>query len=83
MVVVDKLAGVVQTVPGFDRLTVEADKLGGRPCIRGYRFSVGQLLELLAAGRTVEDIQADFPFVADEDVRQVLGYAAGLGRRAL
>lgn len=70
-----------QTVPGFDRLTVEPDKLGGQPCIRGYRFSVEHLLELLAAGWTLEQIHTDFPFIEPEDVQQVLGYAAALAHR--
>ncbi len=70
-----------QTVPGFDRLTVEAGKLGGQACIRGYRFSAEHLLELLAAGWTLERIQADFSFIEREDVRQVLGYAAALAHR--
>jgi uncharacterized protein (DUF433 family) len=77
------LDGVTQTVPGFDRLTVEADKLGGQPCIRGYRFSAEHLLELLAAGRTVESIRADYPFIEAEDVGQVLGYAAALAHREI
>jgi uncharacterized protein (DUF433 family) len=70
-----------KTVPGFDRLTVEPDKLGGQPCIRGYRFGVEQLLELLAAGQTFEEIHADFPFIEPEDIHQALGYAAALADR--
>lgn len=77
------LGFVTQTVPGFDRLTVEADKLGGQPCVRGFRFSAEQLLELLAAGRSVEQIQGDYPFLEPEDVRQVLGYAALLAQREI
>lgn len=72
---------MTQTVPGFDRLTVEPDKLGGQPCIRGYRFSVEQLLGLLADGLTVEQIQADYPFVEQADVAEVLRYAAALADR--
>lgn len=72
-----------QTVPGFDRLTVEAEKLGGQACIRGYRFSAEHLLELLAAGWTLELVQADFPFIEREDVHQVLGYAAALAHREI
>ena len=72
---------MIQTVPGFDRLTVEADKLGGRPCIRGFRFGAHQLLELLAAGHTVEEIRERFEFLEPEDVRQALGYAAELADR--
>ncbi len=72
---------MTQTVPGFDRLTVEPDKLGGRSCIRGYRFGAHQLLELLAAGHTVEAIRGRFEFLEPEDARQVLGYAAELAAR--
>jgi uncharacterized protein (DUF433 family) len=74
---------MTSTVPGFDRLTVEPGKLGGQPCIRGYRFSAQQLLELLAAGQTFDDIRERFDFLEIEDVRQVLGYAAALADRDL
>ncbi len=70
-----------QTLPSFDRLTVEADKLGGQVCIRGYRFTVEHLLELLAGGWTLDRIQLDFPFIEQEDVQQALGYAAALAHR--
>jgi len=72
---------MTQTVPGFDRLTVEPGKLGGQPCIRGYRFSAQQLLELLAAGNSFEQIHKHFDFLEEDDVRQVLGYAAELADR--
>lgn len=72
---------VTQTVPGFDRLTVEPGKLGGQPCIRGYRFSAQQLLELLAAGRTFTEIHEAYDFVESDDILQVLGYAAALADR--
>ena len=72
---------VTQTVPGFDRLTVEPGKLGGQPCIRGYRFSAQQVLELLAAGNSFEQIHEHFDFLEEDDVRQVLGYAAELADR--
>lgn len=74
---------MLQTVPGFDRLTVEADKLGGQACIRGYRFSAEHLLELLAAEWTPERIQTDFPFIEREDLQQALGYAAALAHREI
>ena len=64
-----------------DRLTVEADKLGGQVCIRGYRFSVEHLLELLAGGWDLARIQRDFPFIDAEDIQQSLGYAAALAHR--
>lgn len=72
---------MTQTVPGFTRLTVEADKLGGQPCVRGYRFSVEQLLVLLADGLNLEQIQADYPFIEQGDIAQVLRYAAQLANR--
>lgn len=68
-------------MPGFDRLTVEAGKLGGRPCIRGYRFSAQQLLEYLAAGKTFDEIREHFDFLELEDLLQTLGYAAALADR--
>jgi len=70
-----------QTLPGFDRITVDPAKLGGELCIRGYRFSVEHLLELLAADWTVDEIRADFSFIEPDDVRQVLKYASALSRR--
>lgn len=72
---------MTSTVPGFDRLTVEPGKLGGQPCIRGYRFSAQQLLELLAAGQSFDTIRQSFDFLEIEDVHQVLGYAATLADR--
>jgi len=72
---------MAQTLPGFDRLTVDPETMGGQVTIRGYRFTVEHLLELLAAGWSVEEIQADFPFIETDDVRQALGYAATLAHR--
>lgn len=69
------------TVPGFDRLTVEPGKLGGQPCIRGCRFTAQQLLEFLAAGNTFDEVHKHFDFLEVEDVRQALGYAAALADR--
>lgn len=71
----------MRTLPGFDRLTIEPDKLAGQLTIRGYRFTVEHLLELLAAGWTTAEIQADFPFIEAEDIQQALGYAASLAHR--
>ena len=72
---------MTQTVPGFDRLTVEPGKLGGQPCIRGFRFSAQHLLELLAAGASFDEIREHFDFIEPGDVQQVLGYAAELADR--
>jgi uncharacterized protein (DUF433 family) len=70
-----------QTVPGFDRLTIEPEKLGGQPCIRGFRMSAEQLLDLLAADWTVDALLDAYPFLEMDDIRQVLGYAATLAHR--
>jgi uncharacterized protein (DUF433 family) len=60
----------------LDRITVEAGKCGGRPCIRGYRIRVVDLLQLLAAGATREEILADYPCLEPEDLTAALTYAA-------
>lgn len=59
-----------------ERITVETGKCGGRPCIRGTRFRVMDLLELLAAGATHEEILRDYAFLEAEDIPAVLHYAA-------
>jgi len=58
------------------RITVEADKCGGRPCIRGFRIRVTDVLELLSAGASIEEILADYPFLEREDVLAAIEYAA-------
>lgn len=60
----------------LNRMTVEAGKCGGRPCIRGQRMRVTDVLELLAAGATFEEIIRDYPFLEREDILAALDYAA-------
>ena len=60
----------------LNRITVEEDKCGGRPCIRGHRIRVTDILELLAAGASFEEILADYPFLENEDILAALDYAA-------
>lgn len=62
----------------FDRITVNPEVCGGKPCIRGLRFPVSRLLGLLAAGETKEEILAEYPYLEVEDIGQVLSYAACL-----
>ncbi len=57
-------------------ITVEAGKRGGRPCIRGMRISVHDVLGYLAAGMTQEEILEDFPYFTREDIQACLAYAA-------
>jgi uncharacterized protein (DUF433 family) len=58
------------------RITVDLEVCGGRPCIRGYRLRVSDVLELLAAGAPRDEILADYPFLEDEDITAVLAHAA-------
>lgn len=58
------------------RITVEPGKCGGRPCIRGTRFRVMDLLELLAAGASHAEILADYPGLEPEDIPAALLYSA-------
>jgi uncharacterized protein (DUF433 family) len=60
----------------LDRITSEPDKCGGRPCIRGMRIRVADILEMLAANVPAEQILADFPDVEPEDIQACLQFAA-------
>lgn len=59
-----------------ERITFDPEQCGGRPCIRGMRIRVKDVLEMLAAGATPERILADFPDLEAEDIRACLQYAA-------
>ena len=59
-----------------DIITIESGKRGGKPCIRGMRITVSDVLEYLASGMTVPEILADFPYLTEEDIRACLSYAA-------
>jgi uncharacterized protein (DUF433 family) len=65
------------------RITVEPGKRGGRPCIRGMRISVYDVLSYLAAGMSVAEILDDFPYLAAEDIQASLAYAAERERTML
>jgi uncharacterized protein (DUF433 family) len=60
----------------FERITVEADKMGGVPCIRGLRMPVATVVAMVADGMSVDEILADFPELEAEDIRVALLYAA-------
>jgi uncharacterized protein (DUF433 family) len=62
--------------PAFDRITVEAGKCGGKPCIRGMRITVRRVLEILAVYREREELFREYPFLEEEDLQQALRYAA-------
>ena len=60
----------------LDRITINPLQCGGRPCIRGMRIRVKDVLDLLAAGVQETEILADFPYLEPEDIRAVLEFAA-------
>ena len=60
----------------LDRITLEPEKRGGKPCIRGLRITVYDVLEYLASGMTEAEILADFPDLELEDIRAALAFAA-------
>ena len=64
-----------------DRITIEPGKRGGKPCIRGLRITVYDVLEYLAAGMTPDQILADLPDLELEDIRAVLAFAAERERK--
>jgi len=69
--------------PLFHRITIEPEKRGGRPCIRGMRISVKDVLDLLSNGASHAEIIEDFPELEEDDIRAALAYAAVHGERAL
>jgi uncharacterized protein (DUF433 family) len=66
----------MQTVLGLDRITVDPQVMGGKPCIRGMRVTVSMILGLLASGHSVERILEAYPYLEREDIMQSLSYAA-------
>ena len=66
-----------------DLLTIEPGKRGGKPCIRGLRITVYDVLEYLASGMSEDQIVADFPDLAQEDIRACLAFAADRERRLI
>ena len=56
-------------------ITIEADKRGGKPCIRGLRITVYDVLDYLAGGMTEQEILADFPDLTAEDLKACLAFA--------
>jgi uncharacterized protein (DUF433 family) len=65
----------------LDRITIDPAVRFGKPCVRGTRISVGDILGYLAAGMSVDQVLADFPQLSLEDIRACLAYAAERERR--
>ena len=62
----------------LDRVTVDPAQMGGLPCIRGLRVTVSMVLGQLAAGRTVDELLTDYPYLEREDVTAALEYASAI-----
>lgn len=60
----------------FDRITFDPRVMGGKPCIRSLRVTVGTLVGLVAAGQSRDDILRAYPYLEPDDISQALGYAA-------
>lgn len=63
-------------------ITVEPGKRGGKPCIRGMRITVYDVLDYLASGMSIEEILDDFPYLTEQDIQACLSYAADRERRS-
>jgi uncharacterized protein (DUF433 family) len=64
-----------------DIITIEPGKRGGKPCIRGLRITVYDVLEYLASGMSHADVLREFPYLTEEDIRACLAYAADRERK--
>ncbi|HKZ96696.1 MAG TPA: DUF433 domain-containing protein [Hyphomicrobiaceae bacterium] len=64
-------------------ITIEPGKRGGRPCVRGMRIAVADVLGWLAAGMSPAEILADYPELTEDDIRACLAYAADRERRLI
>jgi uncharacterized protein (DUF433 family) len=70
-------------MPYASIITIEPGKRGGKPCIRGLRVTVYDILEYLAASMTQQQILADFPYLMAEDIKACLSFAAQRERTML
>jgi uncharacterized protein (DUF433 family) len=61
---------------GLGRITVDPAVMGGKPCIRGMRVTVGTIVGLVATGHSSEEILRLYPYLEPDDIRQALSYAA-------
>ncbi|HEY6340927.1 MAG TPA: DUF433 domain-containing protein [Bryobacteraceae bacterium] len=63
-------------VPELDRITRNPAVMGGKPCIRGMRVTVGTVVGLVASGHSSSEILEAYPYLEEDDIRQALSYAA-------
>jgi len=62
--------------PPFDRITIEPEKMGGQPCIRGLRITIKRVLEILASYTDQKELFTDYPDLEEADLQQALSFAA-------
>jgi uncharacterized protein (DUF433 family) len=67
----------------MNRITINPEVCGGRPCIRGLRIRVRDILDMLAGGATRAEILADYPYLEDEDITAALEYGGRLADNAV
>lgn len=60
----------------FDRITLDPKVMGGKACIRDMRVTVGMIVSQIAAGRAIDEVLTDYPYLEREDITQALRYAA-------
>jgi uncharacterized protein (DUF433 family) len=60
----------------LERITVDPQIMGGKPCIRGLRVTVGMIVGCVAGGQTIQQIVDAYPYLEEQDIKQALAYAA-------
>ncbi|MCE9591861.1 MAG: DUF433 domain-containing protein [Planctomycetes bacterium] len=65
-----------RSLEAFPRVTFDPQVMGGKPCIRGMRVTVGMIVGLVASGRSWAEILAAYPYLEEDDIRQSLQFAA-------
>ncbi len=61
---------------GLERITFDPNVMGGKPCIRGLRVTVGTIVGLIAVGKSFAEILTAYPYLEEQDLREALSYAA-------
>ena len=71
---------MIDGMEALHRITQDPAIMGGKPCIRGMRVTVGMIVEALASGRTEAELLADYPYLEQADIREALAFAAQLAQ---
>jgi len=73
----------VETDPDLTRITVTPGQRSGQPCIRGFRVTVWDVLDMLATGMTEDEILGDYPYLERADFKAIYAYASRFGRERM